>query len=210
MPKANKKSENDQPVSVARATNEFRGDTADAFDPAIGWTAQSGEGYAVDPNTELPGQMFVRSQLPDPEIAKAAGLRPQTVPEYLILDDEEAYAHPQGPEPGELVRAAKRDEVKRGLFEQANLDLDKAKKDAEEDADKNQLPVAKANRDSIADATAKGATVETNGDEAAEKAVEVGKENRGKGDTGDKADAEKAVDSSDDKPQSVTQATAKE
>jgi hypothetical protein len=61
------------------------------------------------PDSESQGpQMFTPEQLPDPNVARAAGLTPQAIPATQIIDGEDAYSHPRGPEPGEQVRAEQR------------------------------------------------------------------------------------------------------
>jgi len=63
----------------------------------------------ADSASETQGpQMFTKEQLPDPAVALAAGLAPQAIPANQILDGDEAFSHPRGPEPGEQVRAEQR------------------------------------------------------------------------------------------------------
>jgi hypothetical protein len=63
----------------------------------------------VETSSESQGpQMFTPEQLPDPSVARAAGLPPQAIPATQIIDGEDAYSHPRGPEPGEQVRAEQR------------------------------------------------------------------------------------------------------
>lgn len=74
------------------------------------WTAQNSGGLpevALEAN-----QKFTPEQLPDPEIARAAGFTPQQIPASLVLDGDEAYSHPLGPEPGERTRLAQREAIK--------------------------------------------------------------------------------------------------
>lgn len=62
-----------------------------------------------EPASETQGpQVFTPEQLPDPAVARAAGLPPQAIPESQIIDGDDAYSHPRGPEPGEQVRAEQR------------------------------------------------------------------------------------------------------
>jgi hypothetical protein len=93
--------------------------TADATDNSIGWTVQHrdagrAEGDNADDVTrrnfvesldDLPGQVYLPEQLPDPALAIQAGFPPQRIPEHLIVDDEN---HIQGPEPSERAIAKQR------------------------------------------------------------------------------------------------------
>lgn len=103
--------------ALRRLAERGRGNSVDAYDPSIGWTAQAGNGFTApgegewmgDPNQNAPGQVYHVSQLPDPEIARRAGFPPQQVPQQFVIDDlEEAALHPQGPGVGELQRSVER------------------------------------------------------------------------------------------------------
>lgn len=62
-----------------------------------------------DVQSEVQGpQMFTKEQLPDPAVARAAGLAPQAIPAEQVLDGDDAFSHPRGPEPGEQARAEQR------------------------------------------------------------------------------------------------------
>lgn len=78
----------------------------DANDPQTGWTVQTG-GSFHEP-ADVPGQVYLPSQLPDPARAVANGLPPVQVPEHLIVEDA---SHPQGPEPSELAMADARQKI---------------------------------------------------------------------------------------------------
>lgn len=71
--------------------------TSDAGDPNVSWTVQTKTPFA---NTDdIPGQIFVTAQLPDPKAQIAAGIDPATANAGLVvLTDEEAKNHPGGPE----------------------------------------------------------------------------------------------------------------
>lgn len=96
--------------------------TVDGTDPSIGWTSQhlngeremAGDGEAkvtafVEPGDSLPGQVYLPSQLPDPQAAITAGMAPVKVPEHLITEDED---HIQGPEPLERLGLELRDRLR--------------------------------------------------------------------------------------------------
>ena len=79
------------------------------------WTAQSANtlpDVALEAN-----QKFTPEQLPDPNVARAAGIAPQQIPAHLVLDGDEAYSHPLGPEPGERERLEQREAIKQTLEE---------------------------------------------------------------------------------------------
>lgn len=81
------------------------GPTVDFTDQSLGTTSQSEGGIGVS-GEELPGQVFSVDQLPDPEVARAYGLPPITIPEHLILDStEDAEKHVQGKEPQDIATA---------------------------------------------------------------------------------------------------------
>ncbi len=111
---------------------------ADAGDTDRGWTVQSGWTPPV-PN-DVPGQVYLPEQLPDPRVAAAAGLPPVVVPEYLVTDDEN---HPQGPEPLELIsrdqRAAIREASIADHQERAKALEDAKASAAEDDTSKRKI-----------------------------------------------------------------------
>jgi hypothetical protein len=82
------------------------------------WTAQSGT--ALPDEALSANQMFTPEQLPDPMIAFAAGIAPQQIPARLVLDGDEAYSHPLGPEPGERERLEHREAIKQKLEEEGS------------------------------------------------------------------------------------------
>lgn len=103
--------------ALRRLSERGRGNSVDAYDPSIGWTAQAGNGftnpgegdYMGDPNQHAPGQVFHVSQLPDPLVAQRAGFPPQQIPANFVVEDlEDAVLHPQGPGAGELIRSHER------------------------------------------------------------------------------------------------------
>lgn len=86
----------DEYLKASRGLATGFGATVDFADPQVGGTSQSAEGIG-DAYEGLPGQVFSVDQLPDPAIAVAYGMPPQTIPEHLILDSaEEAENHIQG------------------------------------------------------------------------------------------------------------------
>lgn len=72
------------------------------YDPELNWTAQQGPMPENERTQSREPQQFLPQQLPDPEAARSAGVPPQQIPESQINAD--AIGHPNGPEPGELVR----------------------------------------------------------------------------------------------------------
>jgi hypothetical protein len=78
------------------------GRASDWDHPNLGWTVQHGTKYEnTDP---IPGQVFVAKQLPDPKAQAAAGIHPATSNAGLVvLTDDEAKAHPGGPEAHDLL-----------------------------------------------------------------------------------------------------------
>lgn len=78
------------------------GRASDWDHPNLGWTVQHGTVYEnTDP---IPGQVFVAAQLPDPKAQAAAGIHPATSNAGLVvLTNDEAKAHPGGPEPHDLL-----------------------------------------------------------------------------------------------------------
>lgn len=99
--------------------------TVDGSDPSIGWTVQQldpdrkldGEEKAdsiafVAPGDDLPGQVYLPHQLPDPQAAIDAGMAPVKIPAHLITENPD---HIQGPEPSERATFDYRDAVRRGI-----------------------------------------------------------------------------------------------
>lgn len=107
--------------------------TADADDLDVGWTAA--RGALADP-TELPGQVFDPRQLPDPEVARAAGFAPLRVPEHLILEVGEL--HPQGPEPSEVAVLEHREELRKAYVSISQKAKEAAAEAQDEDAEPQQ------------------------------------------------------------------------
>lgn len=103
-----------------QAVIEEVGEAAYNADPERYWTAQQGPMPDVGRLAALGPQRYVAAQLPNPDIAKAGGHRPQQIPEGLLLSDEEAWGHPKGLEPGEMVRLSLNAEVDRRLLEEAD------------------------------------------------------------------------------------------
>jgi hypothetical protein len=78
----------DDYLKQSRALATGFGPTQDFADPQIGATVQADAGIP-DQAQNLPGQVFTVDQLPNPAVAVAYGLPPVTVPEHLILDNED-------------------------------------------------------------------------------------------------------------------------
>lgn len=72
-------------------------------DPELYWTAQQGPMPETGTVAANEPQKYLEEQLPDPAAAEAAGLAPQRIPATQIMTVDD-MGHPQGPEPGELVR----------------------------------------------------------------------------------------------------------
>lgn len=105
----------------------------DYGDADRGWTVQSG--WTPPVPSDVPGQVYLPEQLPDPRVAAAAGLPPVVVPEALITDDEN---HPQGPEPLELASRDQRQAVREAAvaqYQERTKALEDAKASADTDAD---------------------------------------------------------------------------
>lgn len=94
--------------------------TSDAGDPSFGWTVQSGVGIDETAAESRGPQRYTPEQLPDPAVARAAGLAPQNIPSSLIVEGDDAFSHPRGPEAGEQERAEKRTAVTQRLVENAD------------------------------------------------------------------------------------------
>ena len=127
--------------------------TVDGTDPSLGWTSQhldperdGGAVSFVDPGDTLPGQVYLPSQLPDPQAAIQAGLTPVKVPEHLITENEN---HIQGPEPSEIVAMEYRNKLR-----QAVVDY-RSDGDDVPDTAKNATPVAAGSSNVISDAATK-------------------------------------------------------
>lgn len=100
--------------------------TIDGTDPSIGWTSQHLDGDRVvpdgddkpeikafvPPGDDLPGQVFLPEQLPDPKAALAAGMTPVKIPAHLITENPD---HIQGPEPSERATFKYRDGIRAGV-----------------------------------------------------------------------------------------------
>jgi hypothetical protein len=101
----------DEYLKASRALATGFGPTTDFADGQIGATAQSEAGIPASAS-ELPGQVFTVDQLPDPAVAVAYGLPPQTVPEHLILDNvEDGMKHVQGKSALDLINGQLREEL---------------------------------------------------------------------------------------------------
>ena len=99
--------------------------TSDGGDPSVGWTAQYRDAgrdedgsvvrrdYVGNDVNDLPGQVYLPEQLPDPQNAIKAGFPPQRIPEHLIVDDE---FHIQGPEPSERAIAKPRAAIRANVL----------------------------------------------------------------------------------------------
>lgn len=95
----------------------------DKDDRKTGWTVQQGALSEVDPEVLDPGMAYHRSQLPDPDVAKAAGFATQPEPQKVYDDVDEALADPNGPVKEELNWA----EIKTKAEDVATKVEDKAK-----------------------------------------------------------------------------------
>lgn len=101
----------DDYLKQSRALATGFGPTTDFTDPQRGTTVQSEEGIPTAAS-ELPGQVFTVDQLPDPAVAVAYGLPPQTVPEHLILDDaEDGLRHVQGKSALDVINGQLREKL---------------------------------------------------------------------------------------------------
>lgn len=88
----------------ARVTKTESGKIALKEPKRDGWTAQQGGTPPED--LHLPGQVFVKDQLPDPDVQRAWGIDPDLQNAGLtVLDGGEALKHPSGPEPSDVVVA---------------------------------------------------------------------------------------------------------
>lgn len=74
----------------------------DQYDKSVGWTVQDGSLAEVDPEVNDPGMVYHRSQLPDPNVAKAAGIPPQPEPVGVYDDAAAALDDPNGPNVDDL------------------------------------------------------------------------------------------------------------
>lgn len=98
-------------LAKSRGLQTGFGPTTDFADPQLGSTVQSEDGIptAVD---DLPGQVFSVDQLPDPDVARAYGLPPVTVPEHLILGSaDDALKHVQGKSALDAINGQLREEL---------------------------------------------------------------------------------------------------
>lgn len=100
--------------------------TVDGDEPSLGWTVQhragdrevAGGGSAevkeyIEPGDTLPGQVYLPSQLPDPQAAIQAGMAPQKISPDLVTGNPN---HIQGPEPSERAVAEYRDALRAGVL----------------------------------------------------------------------------------------------
>jgi hypothetical protein len=121
-------------VSPQRRNFSATVDTADGGDANLGWTVQHGTAVPVNASENLPGQVFTADQLPDPEVARAAGVPAQKISPQYVVSAEEAYSHPSGPNVGEIERAAQRQAISDKLFEDS-----KAVADSDKFANENRV-----------------------------------------------------------------------
>lgn len=98
------------------AAKELVGEEAYDADPMTYWTAQHGPMPDTGTAAALGPQRYLPEQLPDPDVARASNIAPQNIPEGLVIDDEEAWEHPKGPEPGEQVRLLKNEAVNQRML----------------------------------------------------------------------------------------------
>lgn len=101
----------DEYLKASSALATGFGPTVDFTDPQIGSTVQSEDGIPT-PASELPGQVFSVDQLPNPAVAVAYGLPPQTVPAHLILDDaDDDVRHIQAKDPLDIMTGQLREHL---------------------------------------------------------------------------------------------------
>ena len=93
------------------------GEDAYYGDPMTHWTSQQGGMPDTGTAAALGPQAYLQEQLPDPNVAKAAGITPQNVSALTVLDPDEAWGHPKGPEPGEQVRLLKNDATNQHMLD---------------------------------------------------------------------------------------------
>lgn len=98
------------------AAKELVGEDVYDADPLTYWTAQHGGMPDTGTAAALGPQRYLPEQLPDPAVARAGNIAPQNIPEGLVIDDEEAWDHPKGPEPGEQVRLLKNEAVNQRML----------------------------------------------------------------------------------------------
>lgn len=102
--------------------HESVGEEAYLADPERFWTAQHGPMPDTGTAAALGPQKYLPQQLPDPDIARAAGITPQTIPSSIVIDTEagaEGTYDPKGPEPGEIVRLVVNDATNKHMLDEA-------------------------------------------------------------------------------------------
>lgn len=101
----------DEYLEKSRGLQTGFGATIDFADKSVGTTAQS-EGGVGASGEDLPGQLFSVDQLPDPDVARAFGMPPVTIPEHLILGStSEAEKHIQGKTAEDIATAKLRKQL---------------------------------------------------------------------------------------------------
>lgn len=106
----------DEYLKASRALATGFGPTTDFTDVQRGTTVQGEEGIPTQAS-ELPGQVFTVDQLPDPAVAVAYGLPPQTIPEHLILDNaDDGMKHVQGKDVLDVINGQLREELGRPVL----------------------------------------------------------------------------------------------
>lgn len=119
----------DEYLKKSRGLQTGFGSTIDFADKSVGTTSQS-EGGVGASGEDLPGQVFSVDQLPDPEVARAFGMAPVTIPEHLILDTPgDAETHIQGKTAEDIATAKLRRELGDPIlaFDNTVLPADEAK-----------------------------------------------------------------------------------
>jgi len=117
----------------------------DRDDKKTGWTVQQGSLAEVDPEVNEPGMKYHRSQLPDPDVAKAAGFMPQPEPADVFDDADEAVKDPNGPSADELHWVDVKNDVKDVVTDIEDA-LKGDEKDQNKDNDVNTDPVPAADK----------------------------------------------------------------
>lgn len=130
---------------VARLSDRGRGRGVDFGERDLGWTAQMGAAPARD--LEVPGQVIVPEQLPDPEVQRAAGIDPEQHKAGLVIADySEAKTLPGGPEPLEALRLGLTGDFKKKMPDALVAEAE------EQRAEDNKTDVQKAVEQNQADA----------------------------------------------------------
>jgi len=75
--------------------------TADSDDVNRSWTVQSDSDYVVP--EAVPGQTFVKAQLPDAEAQKAAGIDPEAFAEALVIVEADKDAEDKSLVPDDVL-----------------------------------------------------------------------------------------------------------